>query len=249
MNRLRSLVITFSILFALASLFASTQAATAAELGAVIDTRYPDPNGPRVLAVTPGGTAHAVGLQVGDRLLEINGISLRDTSDLANRLSLALLETTDQLQLEVQRGDESISLSGAIQPAVPLPIGCGFVSDNDPTPLVSEGIHPVEITSIDGNSTPLTVQNRHRLAAGEHVLVVNEKIAGNHFSGRQVRLREQMKQRILARAYKAIVITVEPDTRYSVGARLIRESMDNEGMRTNAYWEPVLFKQRAEVCN
>ena len=43
-------------------LWASDPATT---LGAVIDTRAPDPSGLRVMAVTPNGTAEAIGVRVG----------------------------------------------------------------------------------------------------------------------------------------------------------------------------------------
>ncbi len=57
-----------------------------------------------------------------------------------------------------------------------------------------------------------------------------------------------MQRRALARAYKAIVVTVEPNMRYSIGAKLDRNAMDNDAMRANAYWEPVVFKERAQEC-
>jgi len=36
--------------------------------------------------------------------------------------------------------------------------------------------------------------------------------------------------------------------RYSIGAKLDRNAMDNDAMRANAYWEPVVFKERAQEC-
>lgn len=248
MNTLRLLPLALCGLLALSPGTAAAQSSAGTSLGAVVDTRFPHADGPAVLAITPGGTAQTLGLQAGDRLLSVNGAPLRSQDNIATRLERALETGGGSVRLEVLRAGERLELSGPMQAAVPASSGCGYVSDDDPTPVVSDGIHAVEITSIDGDSTPLDPQNRYRLSAGEHVLVVSEQIAGHHFSGRQNQLREQMKQRTLARAYKALVVTVEPGVRYSVGAKLLRDSMDNDAMRANAYWEPVVFKQRAQEC-
>ena len=236
-------------LLALTSCAAWAQAAGQAELGAVMDTRFAQANGPEVLAITPGGSAQALGLRTGDRLLSVNGVSLRDERNLDTRLEHALAALGGEVQLEVLRDDEQLHLSGSLQPNPRETVaGCGYLSSQDPTPTASEGIYPAEITSIDGRSTPLTEQNRHMLTAGVHVLVLNERIPASQFNNNQMRQRRLMRERTLARAYKAIVVTVEPNVRYSLGARLIRDAMDNDSMRANAYWEPVVFKQRSEDC-
>ena len=249
MNLLRLISLALASALALVPGITLAQSGIARELGAVIDTRFSHASGPEVLAVTPGGAAQTMGLRPGDRVQSINGISLRNEGNLAVRLDHALGAQDDGVRLEVLRTGELVSLSGSLQPpAQDAAAGCGYVSDDDQTPVVTEGIHAAEITSIDGRSTPLEPQNRHRLPAGEHVLVVSEKISGQYFNGVQARLRNQMKRRTLARAYKAIVVTVEPDVRYSIGARLVRNAMGNDAMRANAYWEPVVFKQRAQAC-
>lgn len=236
-------------LLALASCAALAQAAGQAELGAVMDTRFPHANGPEVLAITPGGSAEALGLRTGDRLLSVNGVSLRDARNLDALLERALTALDGEVQLEVLRDDAPLNLSGSLQPNPrETAAGCGYVSSQDPTPTVTEGIYPVEITSIDGRSTPLTAQNRYKLTAGVHVLVLNEWIPVSQFSNNQMHQRRLMRDRALARAYKAMVVTVEPNVRYSLGARLIRDAMDKDSMRANAYWEPVVFKQRSEPC-
>ena len=237
-------------LLALASCAAFAQSAGQAELGAVMDTRYAHPNGPEVLAITPGGSAEALGLRAGDRLLSVNGVSLRDEGNLDARLEHALTALGGKVQVQVLRDDAQLSLSGSLQPGPRDTVaGCGYVSSDDPTPTVTEGIYPVEITSIDGRSTPLTKQNRHKLTAGVHVLVLNEWIPVSQFTNNQLRQRRLMKNLSLARAYKAVAVTVEPNVRYSLGARLIRDAMDNDSIRANAYWEPVVFKQRKETCH
>ena len=249
MNLLRLIGLALASALVLVPGITPAQSGIARELGAVIDTRFSQASGPEVLAVTPGGAAQAMGLRPGDRVQSINGISLRNEGNLAARLDHALGVQGDGVRLQVLRTGKLLSLSGSLQPpAQDAAAGCGYVSDDDQTPVVTEGIHAVEITSIDGRSTPLEPQNRHRLPAGEHVLVVSENIAGQYFNDVQARLRNQMKRRTLARAYKAIVITVVPDVRYSIGARLDRNAMGNDAMRANAYWEPVVFKERAQEC-
>jgi hypothetical protein len=248
-NTLRLAGLTLVGLLLLAPAAAQAQSAPAHELGAVIDTRHSHARGPEVLAVTPGGAAQAMGLLPGDRVQSINGISLRDEGNLAARLDHALGVQGQTVRLDVLRDGEPLSFSGMLQPAAREPSrGCGYVSDRDPTPVVSDDIHAAEITSIDGDSTPLDPQNRHRLPAGEHVLVVSEKIGLQYFTRGQLRQRNLMQRRTLARAYKAIVVTVEPNMRYSIGAKLDRNTMDNDAMRANAYWEPVVFKERAQEC-
>lgn len=244
-----------TVLLALLALFALpatswAQSGPGYELGAIIDARTAQADGPRVLAITPGGAAEALGLRVGDRIVGVNGVSLQNDANAEDRLQQAAADAGGRVTLVLLRDGQHIDVSGRL-PAVsgPAPTGCGYLSDTDPTPTVSEGIHRLEITRIDGRSTPLDKTNRHRVAAGTHVLTTRELIPAHHFSQRQSRERSRMLERERAQAYKAIVIEVEANTRYSIGARLVRESMDNQDIRDNAYWEPVIYATRAENCD
>lgn len=219
------------------------------ELGAVMDTRIAHADGPRVLAITPGSAAESLGLKVGDRLVGVNGTSLQNDARAADRLQQAAAETGGEVTLVILRDGERLSVSGQLDRISEATVaGCGYISDNDPPPIVSEDIHPLEITRIDGKSTPLETTDRHRLTSGTHVLTTSERIAAHHFSARQANQRQRMLDRKRAQAYKAIVVEIEPGTRYSIGARLLRDSMDNEDIRNNDYWEPVIFRQRPEAC-
>ena len=35
---------------------------------------------------------------------------------------------------------------------------------------------------------------------------------------------------------------------YAIGARLLRDRLDAQSIRDNAYWEPVVWEERAEPC-
>lgn len=218
-------------------------------LDAIIDTRASRAEGIRVLATTPGGAAEAIGIMAGDRLLSINGMSLADAQRPQRTLDHALDTSGGKASIVLLREGERLTLSGALAPWVTAADpGCGHVSDIDNTPNLSQDIHPALITQIDGRSTPLTPTNRHRVDAGQRVLVVSEQIPSHLFTRNQLRERAQMQRRTLARAYKALVVEVEPDTRYSIGARLIRSNLDSAGIRNNTYWEPVVHQTRAESC-
>lgn len=221
------------------------------QLDAVLDVRHTRPEGIEVLALTPGGSAASMGLLVGDRVLSINDVRFGGSERPSLTLRRALEMSGGQANIQVLRNGERLSLSGALTATANAgnALGCGYVSASDPTPTVSERIHAAEITMIDGRSTPLGQMNRHRVEAGERVLVVAEHIPQHLFSGNQLRQRGIMQKREMARAYKAIVVNVEPGMRYSVGARLLVEGNDAAPMRNNTYWEPVVFSSRVEACN
>ncbi|MFA5683192.1 MAG: PDZ domain-containing protein [Lysobacteraceae bacterium] len=235
---------------------ATTSHSALQTLEAVVDTRTPARDGYVVLAVTPGGFAERLGLQAEDRLQRVNGVALLGAPNVEATLANALEQGGGRVRLEVVRGGRPLSLSGSLDAMATTPLaqpasdaqGCGYVSATDPTPDVSEGIFDAEITMIDGRSTPLYEVNRQRLGVGSHVLVVSEFIKDHRFSPVQRKHRRLMKRRELARAYKALMVDVQPDTRYSIGARLLTDKLDNESIRNNEYWEPVVWTQRPESC-
>lgn len=244
-----------NLLFLLLSLALLPAAARSQEsahwsLDAVLDTRAQQSEGIPVLAVTPGGAAERMGLVAGDRIVSINGASLTGGGSPQQALDAALLDSKGSATLVVTRAGSPTTLGGTLGGASTQAAtsGCGFVTANDPTPVVSEMIFPAEITQIDGHSTPLVPQNRFQLPAGQHVLVVRELIPSMYFNSGELRHRRLMQQQQLGKAYKALVVNVAPGTRYQVGARLLKDRMGNENMRDNAYWEPVMYGTRAEAC-
>lgn len=248
MKRLAFLSAALASALALAPTMGIAQSQPTYELDAVIDSRFSSADGLEVLAVTPGGAAQAMGLQAGDRLLRLNGTPFPPEGNASTQLQRLLLESGGNVTFDVRRGAEQLSISGTLRrPVTNADGGCGFVSDTDPTPKATASTFALEITQIDGNSTPLLTKNRFQLPAGQHVLTVREQIPAYIFSRSQLRQRRLLMEREFARAYKAIIVTIEPNTRYSLGAKLIRSDLDT-GIRNNTYWEPVVYKERTENC-
>lgn len=233
---------------ALAATLGLAHAATPWSLDAITDPRETRQGVP-VLAVTPGGSAERIGLRAGDRIQSINGHSFVGVGRPTTPLDQVLSDSNGRVEMAVAREGGLVQLSGTLAArAASTSAQCGFVTVLGPTPRNSEGIFPAEITTIDGRSTPLFGVNRHQVDAGPRVLIVAERIEGYRLSDREVRQRKLMQERVLAGAYKALVVDVAPDTTYHVGARLLPGKRDNASIRANTYWEPVVFKQTHTRC-
>lgn len=220
------------------------------DLGAVLAKR--GDGGLTIMAVTPGGFAERMELRAGDRLLSINGMSL-DTLTPTSTVQQALEASGGTLRLEVVRGDRTFVVDDRITPstqapAVPPIQGCGYVTGQGPTPTLSENIYPVRITKVAGASTPLYPVNRHRLDAGRQALVVMEDIKATRLSSAQLIQRQRMLRQLDARAYKVVIVDVEPGMKYHVGAQLLRDRMSRRDMLENEYWRPVVWKVVPEEC-
>jgi len=228
------------------------------ELGAVVDVRGAQRSGLPVLALTPDGPAARIGLKVGDRLTALNGVRLDGASSPAPLLEQAMQGGRGRIAAEVLRGSATLKLDGAAGvvavPAYRIEIGtdargaCGFVTTRGGVIPKSRDIFPAEITTIDGRSTPLQPVNRHRLAAGTHVLVVREFIDTQRLNSAQLLQINKMKRFAMARAYKPLVVDIKPNTSYRIGARLLRDKLDTQSLRDNAYWEPVVWEEVSERC-
>lgn len=162
------------------------------------------------------------------------------------------------LLLTATAGASPLSVAPSAAMAAPAPMpptapadlasACGFVTDQRATIPKSQDIFPVEITRIDGRSTPLDARNRHSVQPGERVLTVNDHIDPHRLPGAAVSQIAKMKRLELQRAYKPFTVKVEPGVSYAIGARLLRDRLDAQSIRDNAYWEPVVWEERAEPC-
>ena len=226
------------------------------ELGAVVVPR-PD-GGPAIMAITPGGAAERLRLQVGDRLVAVNGKSLAGVGDPVATLQSAIAAGDGAVRIEYLRGGKVQASAGHADivaiPAYRLVVGAavdgcdGFVTDTaGPLPR-SHAIYRAEVTRIDGRSTPLAPTNRHRVDPGRHVLTVRELIDRAWLNSAQIRTIALMQRREQARAYKPLVIDVKPGTTYKIGARLLRDRLDAASIRANAYWEPVVWAEETGSC-
>ena len=241
---------TLLLCLALAATGVHAQEAAGWGFEAVLDTRGTHAEGLPVLAVTPGGAAARMGILTGDRILTINGRPLGSVAAPARELDAALRASNGRAEVLLLRDGRRITLQGPLARTQSIPVqqGCGYVSDSDPTPRASGQVYSGEITQVDGRSTPLAGSTRLRVGAGTHVLVVREFIPGQWLTASQNQARRQMQKRLQAKAYKAIVVDVAPDTRYSIGTRLLRDKLDLDSIRANAYWEPVVYSTRTEGC-
>ena len=226
-------------------------AQTRYELGAVVDVRRASSNGVTILAITPGGAADRLGLQVGDQLRAVNGHRLDDTPKPSSTLEDSLQEGKGALRVEAVRNGRTLTLSGSADTDRSASAGsrsCGYVSALEGVVPRSRGIFQADITQIDGHSTPIQRTLRHRVGSGKHVLVVRELIDPIRLNSAHRRQIAKMKTFAMSRSYKSLVVDVEPGTSYRIGARLLKDKLDAQSIRDNAYWEPVVWAQVPESC-
>lgn len=219
-------------------------------LGAIIDTRSTGADGVQVLAITPGSAAARMGLKPGDRMISINGQRFDGSRPATAVLASGLQQARDGLVVDIWRDNRLLALRGDALPVTTASRspGCGYVSDTGIHPRVTRNVFPADITRIDGRSTPLFRVNRHQVDAGSHVLTIAERIDDQHLSSVQRRQIFLTRRFLNRRGYKTLIVDVEPGMRLEVGARLLDDKLDNESIRDNAYWEPVVWKQQAERC-
>lgn len=226
------------------------------ELGAVMDVRRPHVDGITVLAITPGGAADRMHLRVGDRLLAVNGQRLDDGLKPSATLESALQDSGGELRIEAIRDGQPLTLSGRADATASPTAGdagnmagaCGYVTTHGAPPKLGRRIFHASLAGIDGGGTPLP-SNRHRLAAGPHVLIVREHIGADRFDPVQRQRRETTLRRLGPRAYKVLIVDIEPDTRYRIGAQLLEDRLDSDSIRANAYWKPVVWEEVADDCS
>ena len=226
------------------------------ELGAVVDVRNASGDGLPVLAITPGSAASRLGLRAGDRLLAING---RKVGAQAQQLQQAIDAGGGKIAASWSRAGKRLAANDAADavavPAYQLVLGggngqgCGFVSDKQGVVPKSQKIFDAFITRIDGRSTPLGGKYEYELPIGEHVLTITDRIDPNRLTAgqrKQMHLAHRLKT--AAQSYKTLVVDVKPNTAYRIGVRLHSDKLDNESIRRNAYWEPVVWETRAQTC-
>ena len=241
-----------------AAMTVETPARRAVNFGAVVDRDHVE--GLLVLGVLPGGGAEALGLHSGDRLLTANAVDLVGRGG-RHRLRdlLALLDHGEEITLKVARGDATLTVSGRLEvhslPAArlqltPVQENTSSVADADstcarvsvfPAAPTARDLFPVTVLSIDDRSGTSN-QESFRVTPGRQVISVVENIDNNRFSPlanhqRSVGGRER---------YKSLEIDARAGVTYFIAARFHRQLAGR--VAEGAYWEPVVWKERAERC-
>lgn len=251
----------------------SAPASRQPDFGAILDVRYRKATdaGLPVLGVTPGGSAARLGVQPGDRLLAVNGVSLAglgidpDGRAVAARtLREALLANSTALELSIERGAQVQVLRGTVDvvdvPAYRLELGaaiasaalaqagggdgvssCGRLSVFDSMPR-SQQLYPAVLIAIDGQTPGPSSSEVFRLEPGRHVLRVAEAIDPKQFDSLQ-RLARDRSQRD---RYKELTVDVQPGITYRLASRFDIDQRNS--IRDGAYWEPVIWKELPETC-
>lgn len=233
------------------------------DFGLLVDRDHAD--GLLVLGTLPGGSAERMGLRTGDRLLAANDIDLRgnggsgrmrellDDPDSNGRMALHLLRggqeqhlvgTVDSVTLPAMRIELVPSLADADvtdRVAGDPDSRCGRITVEPVAPR-ARNLFPARLISVDGELPGPASQETYRLTPGRHVLIVAEMIEQEYFSnvanlqrGRQSRNR-----------YKILEVDIQPGVTYYLAARFHRDRGNR--ILEGSYWQPALWKERAEPC-
>ena len=58
----------------------------------------------------------------------------------------------------------------------------------------------------------------------------------------------KMKKFAHTKAYKTLVVDVKPDVTYRIGSRLHTDKLDSQSIKSNAYWDPIVWQEVSERC-
>lgn len=130
---------------------------------------------PIVGDVVKGGAAEQAGIIKGDRILKINGKEVKNFSEVRQEVDM---NTSEKIQVELQRGEEIIKLSFPLK-VVPME-GEGNLT-NAPKPML--GIHSVNIVEIETKQIPFWVALRDATSETWRLTVVTLRGVGQIFSG------------------------------------------------------------------
>jgi hypothetical protein len=125
---------------------------------------------------------------------------------------------------------------------------CAYLTVNQGEVPESRDIFDAVITQIDGKSTPLSRTNRYRVEPGAHVLTIADRIDPKRVPAAADAQISKMKRLEQQRAYKKVELDIQPGLSYAIGAKLLRDKLDVDSIRGNAYWEPVVWDIRPQGC-
>lgn len=240
-------------------------AAKVADFGLLVDRDHAD--GLLVLGVLPGASAERIGFRAGDRLIGVDDIDLTGAGGGARmRDLLAELKQSRDMRFRVLRDRRELQLAGIVD-AVSLPAmriellspdaaaaplssahafgdsgaGCGRITTFPASPRTRD-LFAARLIAIDGEIPGPSSQDTYRLAPGRHVLTVAELIDERYFSA----VANQQRSRRGRDAYQTLDIDVQPGVTYLLAAHFFRDQASR--VLDGGYWQPVIWKERAEPC-
>jgi hypothetical protein len=225
--------------------------------GAVMDRQH------KILAVTPDSDAERAGVQVGDKLLQINDATL-DSTSLEDVLALLNdFEEGKPFNVWVNRAGKAIKLQSTVSrrtiPAWRLVInpahqsepvsqvtaaGCGFVSVFY-TPPRSKELYPTAIRAagdVDFRDERYRRTDVVKVDSGLQDIELAEQIYLPRVRWSRSDLWERRKQ-----LTQVLTLNVEPNKVYHLASQYI----ENPEKRTDPaqYWQPVVWKVTDRQCD
>lgn len=207
------------------------------------------PNG-EIMSVRAGSVAATMGVETGDRLLQVDEqkFSAQNLADIVAYLES--LEHGHELVVIVARDAQTKTLAGdvvaTVIPGWRLEVdvaneqvdiadsnACGRISVFA-TPPQTRDLYPAYFSEIDGENAPPR-RSIIKLSPGKHIIELHELIADQW-----VRRKKGLQEA------KPIEIDIKANTTYYLAAKFIREkrlSTFNE-----EYWEPVVWREIEQQC-
>lgn len=250
----------------------------ATSLGVLVDSSAGSAaaQGLQVVGTTPGSSASRLGLQSGDIIASVNGVSLAGLGDDANGGARAALVLRDQLEsladdatidFKVIRNGRPTSVSGSLEtawiPALHLTVGDGVA-----VAAAGQAGSTASSTSTGSGCGRLSIfdvaprqQNLHAAAlisidgerspfGGQEVFRLSEGrhvlMVGEKIKSKYLAFSEVFRNSNIKNPYKTLEIDVAPNTTYFLAAKLIQDKRNE--WRDGAYWEPVIWSESTESC-
>jgi hypothetical protein len=172
-----------------------------------------------------------------------NALALRVQRDGDDQRLAGVVETVDLPAMRIELGSGGSAVAAASDGRVPADpdSSCARVSTFDVAPR-SRDLYPARLLAVDGELPGPSAQDSFRIQPGRHVLTVAEVIDAREFSP----IANQQRSRHSRQLVRTIEIDARPGVTYLLAARLLD---DRRGSILDAgYWQPVLWKERAEPC-
>lgn len=249
----------------------------ATDLGVLVDSSAGSAavEGLQVVGTTPGSSASRLGLQGGDIIASVNGVSLAGLGDDAQGGARAALVLREQLEslpddstidFKVIRNGRPTTISGAMDsawiPALHLTVGSGVAVAaagqdssyrNAPTGSGCGRLSIFDVAprqqSLHGASL-ISIDGERSPFAGQEVFQLSEGrhvlTVGEKIESRYLAFNNVFRNSNIKDPYKTLEIDVAPNTTYFLAAKLIQEKRNE--WRDGAYWEPVIWSESTEDC-